>query len=145
MPTTKEFIVQLEDRPGTLAKLCSALGDRGVNILAIQASPSGRRTEVRFVVDDPAAANAVLGTESLAYDESEVVQAKLANRPGEFGRVASRLSKDNININYTYSGADPSVGTSFVIFGVGTANAARAAAILDQITVGGDLANSATN
>ena len=34
MPTTKEFTILLEDRPGTLGKLCQALAEQSVNILA---------------------------------------------------------------------------------------------------------------
>ncbi len=30
MPTTKEFTIHMEDRPGTLGKLCRALADRNV-------------------------------------------------------------------------------------------------------------------
>ena len=29
MPTTKEFTIRLEDRPGTLGKLCQALAEGG--------------------------------------------------------------------------------------------------------------------
>ena len=33
MPTVKELNIQLENQPGTLAKLCSALASRKVNIV----------------------------------------------------------------------------------------------------------------
>ncbi len=36
MPTNKEFTIRLEDRPGTLGKLCQALAEQSVNILAFQ-------------------------------------------------------------------------------------------------------------
>src|SRR2546422_11570403 len=36
MPTAKEFALRLDDRPGTLGKVCRTLADRGVNILAFQ-------------------------------------------------------------------------------------------------------------
>jgi len=132
MPTTKEFTVQLEDQPGTIGKLCRALGDRGVNLLAFQASSSERRTEARLVADNPTITKSVLESQGLACTESEVAQVKLPNRPGELGRAASRLGEANININYAYSGADPSANSSFVIFGVGITEVARAVAILDQ-------------
>ena len=35
MPTAKEFTIRLEDRPGTLGKLCQALAEQSVNILRI--------------------------------------------------------------------------------------------------------------
>src|SRR2546425_2944924 len=56
MPSTKEFTVILEDRPGTLGKVCRALGDRRVNILAFQSLPSEGKVLFRFVADNPAPA-----------------------------------------------------------------------------------------
>jgi len=35
MPTAKEFTIRLDDKPGTLGKLCQALAEGGVNILAV--------------------------------------------------------------------------------------------------------------
>ena len=132
MPTRREFTIQLEDRPGTIGKLCRALGDRGVNILAFQVSSAEQMTEGRLIVDNPVSAGIALGAQSMAYTESEVAQAKLPNRPEELGRAASRLGEANININYAYSGADPSANSAFVIFGVKVAEVARAVAILEQ-------------
>ena len=34
MPTAKEFTLTMDDRPGTLGKVCRALADRNVNIVA---------------------------------------------------------------------------------------------------------------
>ncbi len=131
MPTAKEFTVQLEDRPGTIGKLCRALADRGVNILAFQAFPSGGKTLTRLVVDDPTTAKTVLGTERYSYTETEVAQVKLPHRPGELARAASRLGESNININYAYGGLGAGTNVPFVVFGV--AEAARAATILEQL------------
>jgi ACT domain-containing protein len=56
MPTTKEFTIRMEDRPGTLGKLCRALGDRRVNILALQSFPFEGKSFVRIIVDTPTTA-----------------------------------------------------------------------------------------
>ncbi len=104
MPKSKEFAVRMEDRPGILGKVCRALADRGVNILAFHSFPSGGESLVRLVVDNPTTAKTVLDTQRLNYTEAEVVQVKLAHRPGELARAASRLGDANININYAYCG-----------------------------------------
>jgi hypothetical protein len=96
MPVTKEFIVLMEDRPSTLGKLCQALADRGVNILALQSFPIGGKSVTRFIVDNPPTAKTVLDSEQLTYVEAEIVQAKLPHRPGEIARAASRLGEANI-------------------------------------------------
>src|SRR5260370_33367380 len=102
MPVTKEFTVFLEDRAGTLGKVCRALADRNVNILALHSFPIGGKTVTRFIVDNPTTAKKVLDGEQLISTETEVVQVKLPHRPGQITRVASRLREANIHITYAY-------------------------------------------
>ena len=130
MSTAKELNIQMEDRPGSLGKLCRALADRGVNILAFQASASERRSQVRLIVDNPATAKTVLDTEGMAYTEAEVAQVTLPHRPGELARAASRLGDANININYAYGGVEPRTNAPVAFFGV--TEVGRAAKLLDQ-------------
>jgi hypothetical protein len=130
MPTAKEFSIRLEDRPGTLGKVCQALAGRGVNILAFQSSPGEGKSQVRIVVDNPTTARTVLDSERQTYTEAEVAQVKLANRSGELARVASKLGESNININHAYCGVEP--GTNAPLLIIGVSNASKAASILDE-------------
>ena len=100
MPTSKEFAIRLEDRPGTLGQVCRTLADRGVNILAFQSFTSEGKSQVCVVVDNPKTAKSVLDREGLAYTEAEVAQVKLPHQAGEVARVASRLGEANINHAY---------------------------------------------
>ncbi len=130
MPTTKEFAIRMEDRPGTLGKVSRALADRGVNILALQSCPSEGKSLVRIVVDNPTTARTVLGNERSTFTETDIAQVKLPHRPGELARAALRLGEANININHAYCGVEPGTNAPLLIFGV--ADAGKAAAILDQ-------------
>jgi hypothetical protein len=130
MPITKEFTVLMEDRPSTLGKVCQALAERGVNILALQSFPIGGKIVTRFIVDNPPTAKTVLVNEGLTYVETEIVHAKIAHRPGEIARVASRLGEANISINYAYCGLEPGTNAPLVFFGV--ADVERAATILER-------------
>jgi hypothetical protein len=130
MPVTKEFTVLMEDRPSTLGKVCQALAERGVNILALQSFPIGGKTVTRFIVDNPTIAKTVLDSERLTYAATEIVHAKIAHRPGEIARVASRLGKANININYAYCGLEPGTNAPLVFFGV--SDVEKAAPILER-------------
>jgi len=120
----------MEDQPGVLGKICRALADRKVNILAFQSIPHEGKSLVRFVVDNPTIAKSVLDGEKVAYTETEVAQVMLPHRPGELSRAASRLGEANININYGYCGIEAGTNAPLLIFGV--AEAARAATILDE-------------
>jgi hypothetical protein len=127
MPTSKELTIRMEDKPGTLGKVCRSLADRGVNILAFQSILAEGGSLVRLVADNPTTAKNVLDAERLSYTETEVAQVILPNRPGELARAASGLGEANVNIQYAYSGAD------VLIFGV--AEVTKAARVLDETAV----------
>ena len=128
---SREFTIRLEDRPGTLGKLCQTLAEQDVNILAYQQFPHEKgKGSVRLVVDNPEKSRATLDRQRADYSETEVARVMLANRPGELARVASRLGEANININYGYSRAEPGGNASFLILGV--ADASKALKLLEQ-------------
>jgi hypothetical protein len=130
MPINWELAIRMENRPGSLGKVCRELADRGVNIMAFQSIPAEKTILVCMVVDKPAAAGAILDREGMTYTESEVAQVSLSNVPGELARAASKLGEANININYAYCGVEPSTSAPLVIFGV--TEVGRAATILDH-------------
>jgi hypothetical protein len=130
MPITKEFIVLLEDRPSMLGRVCLALADREVNILALQSFTIGGKMVTRFILDNPQVAKTVLNSQQLTFVEAEIVLAKIQHRPGEIARLASRLGEANININYAYCGLEPETNAPLVFFGV--ADVGEAARILEQ-------------
>jgi hypothetical protein len=130
MPTSKELSIQIEDRPGTLGRVCKALAEREVNIVAFQSLTSEKNSLVRFVVDNPTTAKKILDDQGLSYKEADVAQVKLPHRPGELARAATRLGEADININYAYGGVDPSTNAPLLIFGVREVE--QASAILDR-------------
>ena len=130
MPVTTELCIPMENRPGSLGKVCRALADRGVNIMALQSIPAKKTILVCIVADNPIAARSILDQEGISYTEAEVAQVKLLNRPGELARAAVRLGEANININYAYCGVEPGTNAPLVIFGI--TEVGRAATILDE-------------
>jgi hypothetical protein len=131
MPISKEFTIRLEDRPGTLGKLCQALAEQNVNILAFHSCPLEKgKSAVRLVLDNPSVAKSILDRQKTDYTETEVAKVTLTHRPGELARAAARLGEAGININYGYSGTEPSSNATFLIFGV--ADAGKAAKVLEQ-------------
>ena len=132
MPTVTEFTMHMEDRPGTLGRLCRALGDRGVNIVAFQSFPEQKgKSTVRLVTDNPTTTTTVLNSEKATHTEAQVAQTKLPHRPGALGNAAAKLGEAKLNINYAYPGIEPRTNMPVVIFGV--AEVAQAAKILDEV------------
>jgi hypothetical protein len=136
MPTIKEFTIRLEDRPGTLGKLCQSLATENINILEYQQFPNEKgQGSVRLVVDNPDKTRTALNNRRAEFSETDVAKVMLSNRPGELARVASRLGDEGINLNYGYSGAEPGANASFVILGV--AEVGKALKLLEQAAAAG--------
>jgi hypothetical protein len=131
MPRAKEFTVTIADKPGALGKCLLALAERGVNILAFQSYVEEGESLARFLADDAATANAVLGSLRMIFEETSVAVVRLPHRPGEWGRAAARLGENKINIDYSYCGMDPGSTHALVVFGVD--NLTKAAALLDKL------------
>jgi hypothetical protein len=85
----------------------------------------------RLLVDKQAEAMAVLGGLRMIFEETEVAVIRLAHRPGELGRAASRLGEHKINIDYSYCGLEPGSTRVLVVFGVD--NTTKAAKLLDDL------------
>jgi hypothetical protein len=131
MAKAKEFTITIEDKPGALGKCFLALAERGVNILAFQSYVEEGESLARVLVDDPAGAKAVLGSLRMIFEETDVAVVRLAHRPGQLGRAASRLGEKQINIDYSYCGLEPGSTLALVVFGVD--HLTEAATLLDKL------------
>ena len=108
-----EFQVTLKNQPGTLAQLCTLLGDARVNIDALQGVSAGEETLVRFVPNDPVKAIHALETGGVAFTQREVLIVEVLNQPGMLGDVALVMADAGINIDSIYV-----MATGQVVFGV---------------------------
>jgi hypothetical protein len=113
-----ELTVQIENKPGTLARLAEAVGKAKVNILAFVADEVAGQSKVRLTTDNPAKAKkAILGL-NLQVSEEEVVRVTLKNKPGTLASAAGKLGKAGININHGYCGAEEGSKKQLVVFAV---------------------------
>jgi len=127
----KEFTITIEDKPGALGKCFEALAERGVNIIAFQSFVEERESLLRLIVSDPDTARAVLGSQRIIFEETDVAVVRLPHRPGQVALAASRLGEERINIDYSYCGMEPGDTMMLVVFGVD--NVRKAAATLDEL------------
>lgn len=125
MKVLKQLAVFLENKPGTLAQVSRALAARKINILAFSISDAVDHGVLRMVVSNPVQAAHVLGDGGMMVVESDVVALNLPNRPGTLARVAERLSKLRVNIEYAYGSTGGTRGKAQVILKVDDARRAR--------------------
>ncbi len=98
-----DLTVELENRPGTLADLGEAAGQKGVNIDGICGFPCEGVGVIHVLVDDNAAAQDAFAVAGLnVTHEREVFVVDIEDRPGELGRLARRFSDAGANIDLLY-------------------------------------------
>ena len=101
--SVRQVSVFLERRPGHLRRVLDAFEDADVNVRGYSASDTGDYGIVRFVVDDPVRALAVLTDIGAACSSSEVLCVRLDDEPGELARVMGIMADCGINVSYSYS------------------------------------------
>jgi hypothetical protein len=118
MPKAKQLTVWVENRPGMLGEVGSALGANKVNIVAFMATVTDNRGTIRMIVDKPAAAKKVFAQHRWETTEEEVLVVALPDKPGSLGRIAHKLREASVNIEYAYAGLGPSARRVNAYFGV---------------------------
>ncbi|HSK94395.1 MAG TPA: hypothetical protein VLA76_10100 [Candidatus Angelobacter sp.] len=94
----RAHIVWLEDRSGSLADLCDAVGAQNINISGISATTWGERGAVALTTDDADAMISVLEERNAEHRVVELVAAALEDRPRALAAAARRLADRDINI-----------------------------------------------
>jgi hypothetical protein len=102
METATQLAVFLSNRPGALARVCDALAEAGVNIHALTVSDTVDHAVVRMVVSDSTKALMLFGERGVLALENDVLMIDTANEAGVLARIADRLAKAEINIEYAY-------------------------------------------
>ena len=130
MRMEKQLAVFLENKPGTLARMCRALGHEGINVLALTVSDTVDHAVVRMVVDKAEEALHLLGSSGVLVVESEVLVIEVANRPGALAKLAEALADSGINIEYAYGTGMPDQASGMIV--LRTNDPERALEVLSQ-------------
>lgn len=104
MAKAKELKFRVQDAPGTLGEITTALAAKKVNLRAINAWVEGTEGVVRLVADKPAAAKQVLAKRGLRVEEKEVLELELPDKPGALAAVTTKLGQAGINIGHVMIG-----------------------------------------
>ena len=97
-----QFSAFTPNRLGRLHELVRALGAHRTHVLALTVLDTTDSAIIRFVVDDPDTARAVLRQEDFAFSESPLVVVEVA-APEELNRLMAALLEAELNINYLHS------------------------------------------
>ena len=118
MQLARQVTAFLENKPGRLSNICSALGREKINIQALTVMDSKEHSVLRFVTDDIAKTKSVLTSLGTPFQETEVLIVEMDNRPGSLAKVCERLAEEHVNIDYAYCSAAIKNGRAIGIFKV---------------------------
>ena len=102
MPIEKQLSIFVDNKPGRLAKICQILAESGVNVYAMSIHDTVDHAIIRLVVDNPNKALIMLEEEGVYIVTQDVVLLTVENKAGVMSRIASKLFRADINIQYAY-------------------------------------------
>lgn len=131
MPKAVQLNLDMENRIGTLAKLCRDLATGGVNLLALSATGSrGGRGAVRLLVANPELAEHSVSRAGYKFHREEVLFIELKNRPGALAKAVEKLARAKIDVKYTYATAHTKAQKTAAVISVAHQDLSRAMKLL---------------
>jgi hypothetical protein len=115
---TKQLSVSLENKPGRMAHVCTALSHDKINITAVTVAEHRDRSVLRLVTDDMPKTRQILRGLGVPVEEQDVVLVEMRNQPGALAQICQQLAEAHINIDYAYCSAASKNGKTFGIFRV---------------------------
>ena len=118
-----DLVIDVENSPGTLARVAASISDAGVNLAAATCIGAGERAELHILVPHAEAAKHSLAISHLAVTrEREVVVVDVEDRPGVLADLTRRIAQAGVNLDLVYVATQ-----NRVVFGAPDLDALRAA------------------
>lgn len=125
---SKQLIITVNNKMGTLAEVTSVVSNVGINLIAVCAYAVDNKGVIIFVTEDNNQAKKLLKDKKYDVREEEVILLVLDNKPGELQKVTEKISKAGIDLTLIYGSVEQKGKTSRVIL-VSENNKAALAAI----------------
>jgi hypothetical protein len=99
-----DLVIDIENAPGALAKVATAISDAGVNIAAATCLGKGERTELHILVKHAEAARHALATshDVTITREREVVVVEVEDCPGVLASLTRKVAQAGIDLELVY-------------------------------------------
>jgi hypothetical protein len=98
-----DLIIDVENTPGALAQVATAISDAGVNIAAATFVGPGDRAEIHILVPHAEAVKHALAISHVAVTgEREVVVVDVEDRPGVLADLTRKIAKAGVNLDLVY-------------------------------------------
>ena len=99
----KQISVFVENEPGSMMRVTSALTEAHINIRAISTFDTPEFGIMRLVVDEPERAKESLTSKGFVTRVNDVIGVELEDKKGNLNQMLKILADGKINIDYIYS------------------------------------------
>jgi len=98
-----DLVIDVENTPGALAQVATAISDAGVNIAAATFVGPGDRAEIHILVPHAEAVKHALAISHVAVTgERQVVVVDVEDRPGVLADLTRKIAKSGVNFDLVY-------------------------------------------
>jgi hypothetical protein len=111
----KQIRVPIENDHDRTYKLTKALGDRGINLRALNLVDTGYYGELRILVSDVPTARHILMQKGIPAHIDEVIAVEVEDRPGQFANLLENLRHADIKLKYAYACAGLNSGKAILV------------------------------
>lgn len=124
------FIVELEHKPGSFAKMAETIASKGINIMSVSGATCGTKGSVAMLTNDEAGTRRALAAAKYTYRDIEVVPSTLEDTPGTLAAATRKLADAGVNIEAILP---TGMSGNKVTIGFATDNPSRARAALGEL------------
>ena len=98
-----DLVIEVDNEPGSLARVATAISDAGVNIAAATCMAGAHTAELHILVPHAEAARHALAISNQAVtSEREVVVVDAEDRPGVLADLARKIAQAGVNLDLVY-------------------------------------------
>jgi hypothetical protein len=98
-----DLVIDVDNTPGALARVATAVSDAGVNLAAATCIGSGERAELHILVPHPEPVKHALSIAQLGVTrEREVVVVEVEDTPGVLADLARKIAQAGVNLDLVY-------------------------------------------
>ena len=112
----KQISVPIENSHDRTYELTRALGERGINLRALNIVDTGDFGQLRILVSNVTAARQILMQKEIPAHIDDVVAVEVKDQPGQFADLMGILLGTDIKIKYAYACAGVNSGKAVMVF-----------------------------
>ena len=112
----KQISVFIENAPGRLYEVTSALGEAGINLRALNLVDTGDFGKLRLLVSDIATTRRIMMERQIPARVDDVVAAVIEDRPGALAELLKPLKDAGVNVVHMYAFIGISTKQAVMIF-----------------------------